>query len=452
MFANPNKIFEAYQRESLPLQEAIDRLIYFAQKGTNIQNRIKSINLLAKITLKTKEIFSILENLLISDSSEQVRNAAINALFKLFPNKSIYQPLKFSLFHEDSLEIKENAYQKLIDILKSLKPNSDNRAFFLDELNRMKMKEFRIPYSELVKKGEINIFEFEELKYILINYLSFIYLKKSFWRIKINIEKLSVTELRFIFKGLEQFPLPIQHLDNIRVLVLRYNQLKKIPEWISDLTKLEKLNLNVNNLKRIPESIGNLVKLKEIDLWKNEIKKIPQTIGELQNLKSLNLRINKITSLPSSIGNLGSLQKLDLHDNNLTELPVSLGQLNHLIHLDLSWNFITHLPSTIGNLSNLEILRLEKNEIEKLPTHIGNLNSLKILHLRENKLHDLPPTIGEMKNLEILNISNNYLKEIPETIMKLKNLEQLHLAGNNLPEKNLEIITNLREKGVKLVL
>ncbi|MGV9172314.1 MAG: leucine-rich repeat domain-containing protein [Promethearchaeia archaeon] len=451
MNITPKKIYEEYLSDAMPLNDAVNRLIFFAQKSSNIKTRIKSINLLTEIGIKDEKVYEHMENLLISDNNEQVRNTAINALYRLFPDKSSYQPLKFSLFNEDSLEIKQNVYEKLVSIIYNLADRPNEKNFLLNELSEMKIQDFRVNFSELKKDGKVNMMSIHKLKDILINYLSYIYLKKSFWRIEIKVEGLSIKELRFIFKGLDEFPLPLHYLKDLNTLILRYNQLRKIPVWISSLTNLEILNLNVNTIKGIPETIGSLKNLERLEMWKNSLVNLPDSIGNLVNLKVLKLRINKIEKLPFSIGRLSSLIKLDCHDNNLKKLPSSMGNLHNLIHLDLSWNYISHLPSTIGNLSNVEVLRLEKNKLQSLPSTIGGMKSLKILHLRENKLRKIPLSLCKLKNLRILNLSNNYLEELPDNLSNLTNLEQLHLSGNEIikiPSK----LKNMQEKGLKLVI
>ncbi|MFO8018934.1 MAG: hypothetical protein R6U96_09885 [Promethearchaeia archaeon] len=451
MNITPKKIFEDYLSDALPLSEAIDRLIFFVQESISIKKRIKSINLLAEIGLNDERVYNVLENVLISDANELVRNSAINALFQLFPDESSYRPFKFALLNEDSLKIKQNVYKKLISILNNLTGQPNERDFLLEELSQMEVQDFRVKFLELKKTGQLSQMAKSKLKDILINYLSYLYLKKSFWRIKITVDDLSITELRFIFKGLEGFPRPIKNLSDLNILVLRYNQLRNIPEWISSLSKLETLNLNVNNIKNIPESIGSLKNLKKLEMWKNALIELPETIGNLSNLEILKLRINKIKDLPSSIGNLSSLLKLDCHDNNLKKLPSSIGRLENLNHLDLSWNYISQLPSSMGNLVKLEDLRLEKNELVTLPSNLGGLKSLEILNLRENQLKEIPSSVGEITNLRILNLSNNSLKMLPESLSRLINLEHLHLGRNDeikIPQK----IKKMQNEGLKIII
>ena len=90
---SPKKIYENYCNKSLDRDSAIDTLLAIIENSENNTNRVESINILGEMSVKSKEIFSLLENLLISDSNERVRNAAAEALNKNYNEKAL-EPMK----------------------------------------------------------------------------------------------------------------------------------------------------------------------------------------------------------------------------------------------------------------------------------------------------------------------------------------------------------------------
>lgn len=448
MEITPQKIYRNYDNKLLDKSSAIQDLISFIENSEKVSVRIKSIEILNKIGIKDNSmVFKILENLLISDSYEKIRNAAAEALKLNFIDRALV-PIKWALYHEESPLCLSTVYKTFLEIIKNLEKmdDSNSRAIMIGEIKNIKEKEFTIS----IKNGKLEILSGKEIADNLINYYTLYYLEKTFWRLKSKIKHCKVIELDFKFKGVNEIPESIKYLFSLKKLILRYNQISIVPEWIETFSDLEVLNLNVNNISELPHSIGSLSSLKILSLWKNELKCLPNSICLLNSLEILNLRLNQLNNLPDAIGNLSSLVELNMHDNKLTEVPTSIGNLHNLNRLNLSWNDITSISNSIGSLSSLKQLDLGNNELKTIPDSIGSLNSLETLDLSENKLSNVPETLGNLNSLQILNLSRNEITSLPKTFESFTSLKELYLGGNQLKNNFSKILKKLENNGVKI--
>jgi len=447
MELTPGKIYEAFLKNRLDKPSATKLLLSLIENSDNDRVRIESINELVNLRVKDDKTFKVLESLIISDSSEFVRNNAALALRNLFFDKSL-APMKWALIHEESPSCLKTIYDTLIQIIQNFLKCSA-KTILLSEVRKIRKKEFKIGFEIISEKYKESDLSKNELASILINYFSAIFLEKTYWRLKYKIENCKITELDFIFKSLIKIPKALKNLRFLKTLILRYNQLTELPDWICMLTSLECLNLNINNLKSLPESIGELSSLKELHLWKNELKMLPLSIGSLSSLQILNLRLNQLNRLPDTIGKLSFLKELNLHDNLLTTIPESIGYLKNLQELNLSWNELTSIPMSIGQLNSLKRLDLGRNELKLIPDSIGSLSSLEILNLSENKLEYIPETIGSLSSLRLLDLSRNEIKNLPISLSNLTSLRELYIAENplNYIPKDLEY---LKTAGLKI--
>jgi hypothetical protein len=450
MELTPGKIYEEYLTNNLDKSSAIKLLLSLIENNDSNNLRVDGIKELERIQADDNYTFKFLENLLISDSSKEVRTTAATVLKNLFKDKSL-EPMKWALIHENSPSCLETIYLTLIEITKKMVEFQDSmyRSILLTEVKKIRRKEFKLGFEILCERKEIEQFTKNELGDILINYFTITYLEKTYWRLKYKIKNCKIVELDFIFKGLTSLPKVIKYSTYLKSLTLRYNQLTQLPEWLGSLNSLEILNLNMNNLNILPESIGSLSHLRELHLWKNELTHLPHTIGNLSQLETLNLRLNKLSSLPESIKNLQFLRELNLHDNELSYLPKSLSSLNSLEKLNLSWNNIKVLPESLGFLTSLKTLNLERNELINLPENIGSLSSLEFLNLSENKLKKIPDSICNIASLQYLNLSRNKLTSIPKSIELITSLKEIYLGENNI-SMIPQSLKNLEKYGLKI--
>lgn len=449
MELTPERIYKNYNNKILDKASAVENLISIIENSDNVSNRIESIEILKKIDLKDDKQFKLLENLLLSDAFEKIRNLAAEVIRQKFPERAL-KPMKWALQHEDSPLCLNTISNTLIEAIsrQEKEKNIMAKSLLLNEIKSIEEKEFKTNIQIICENKTINDFTEHELADILINYFTLLFLKKTYWRLKYKIKKCKIIELNFIFKGLTRLPEAIKNLSSLKVLNLKYNQILKIPDWIGSLSSLKRLNLNFNNIKSLPESIGSLSSLKELLLWKNELNSLPESISNLSSLEKFNLRLNQLETLPDAIGNLTSLKELNLHDNKLSSIPNSIGSLASLEKLNLSWNELKSIPESIGSLSSLKSLDLGGNELKILPDSIGALTFLEELNLSENKLKKIPNTIENLSSLKNLNISRNKLIKLPETLDTLKSLKELYLGDNILINKFTKVIKKMESFGV----
>lgn len=407
MKLTPKKVFDNHINNHLEKSTAFEQLTSLIENSEDVDVRLESIKIIGDLEIISNRAFILLENLLISDTSEDVRIAAAEMLRIHFIDRA-FEPMKWALQHESSNRCLYSIINSLITMVTSLGKQDDftSRSILINELNKAPHKEFRIGFQELCEKRKIETITNKELADILIDC--------------------------FIVFHLEKYT----NKDYSEIVVL-------------EKCKATELNLNTSNLTELPPSIGFLSSLKKLSLWINRLKDIPESIGLLSSLESLNLRVNYLKKLPDSIDCLKSLKELDLYANRIISIPSSIGSLNSLERLILSKNELTNLPVSMGSLSSLKILDLSKNELELLPESIGLLTSLEILNLQQNNLDSLPDSIGNLSSLQTLIISKNQLKTLPETLNSLKKLKELYL-GENYPKilpKGLEILEN---QGLKI--
>mmetsp|Transcript_2244 Transcript_2244/g.6703 ORF Transcript_2244/g.6703 Transcript_2244/m.6703 type:complete len:267 (+) Transcript_2244:116-916(+) len=198
----------------------------------------------------------------------------------------------------------------------------------------------------------------------------------------LNLEQLQLTD-----EDMETLIGPLSSLgQNIRVLNLFLNQLKKVPEELENLTHLEELRLGCNPLESIPEDIfRNMKRLKYLDIgYGCELTSIPDSIGECCELRELWAGNNRIHTLPASLWRCTKLENLQVYGNDLSELSPE-----------------------IGKLQSLKVLNLGRNQIKALPQTLGDCQELTVLHAYENDLSSIPKCFLDLKNLSVVNFYGN---------------------------------------------
>ncbi len=88
-------------------------------------------------------------------------------------------------------------------------------------------------------------------------------------------------------QGLEEFPIEILTLKNLRFLNLSNNKLKDIPDELDKLRYLEHLDLSSNKIRTVNQSVGNLHQLINLIINKNRIENLPDNLFDLPRIKTL---------------------------------------------------------------------------------------------------------------------------------------------------------------------
>jgi len=119
-----------------------------------------------------------------------------------------------------------------------------------------------------------------------------------------------VYKLDLSHKKLNQFPVEVFQMPNLKVLILKRNKIESVPSEIGLLSNLEVLDLSANRIAVVPSEIGALRSLKQLILNRNYISSLPDEISTLVNLEFLDLWSNEIDTFPASISNLKENLKL----------------------------------------------------------------------------------------------------------------------------------------------
>ena len=490
----PQKIYEDFRSQIIQKSRAIDLLILLIEKIDDDSTRKECIEILNKIGVKHNRVFKILENILISDSDENLRYAAAKVIKNKFLNKAL-TPFLWALQHESS-------YDCLITIIKSLEEINDDKtdSLLIEEIKKINTDQFKASLTPIITENLLENYSHKILAEILINNLTVNSLKKKFNKIKYKLNKGLVSELDFSniddqvihwryrelledcsdimgvknlnnLKKLKFFPLKwvvnnefsfncslalikaLERLNNEIAKTTLITQIKKFDDktYNKSIEKLLTLSLENLSISKLSDILRNYITIsflnKRHKQFKYKVKNgeiielylegehlitLPEFIGCFSSLRSLILKDCNLYQLPVSIFSLKYLEILNLEGNNLKKLPKSIRSLRSLKILNLSKNQLKNIPFSIGALSSLEDLDLENNYLKELPNSIGYLGSLKKLNVSRNQLDKIPQSVGSLKSLQSLKINLNKIKVMPNSIGLLNSLEYLNLDRNNL--------------------
>ena len=149
--------------------------------------------------------------------------------------------------------------------------------------------------------------------------------------------------LNLIACSLVDFPLSMDLLQKLKILVLDRNPLEFFPEFIYELPQLEYLSIGLTGLL-IPEDIGDLRSLKHFAWGYNGNEYFPESLWDLSLLETINLHKNNFTEIPEKIINLAALQELFIGHNPIEKLPRALLQLPNLNKFNIQYTPIAKKP------------------------------------------------------------------------------------------------------------
>jgi Leucine-rich repeat (LRR) protein len=431
----PKAIYEDLKNKDLDYTPALELLITLIDNTDNVDTRLESIRILEKIQAKDDKVYKLMENLLISDLNEYIRNQAASLIKTLFLERAL-KPMKWALENETSLMCLITIISTLSDI-----NNKKSKSILIEKIDALTNQKYKFNLQNIFGIKNLESFSHKDLAELLINYYFISFLKIKFGYIKYEfnhlgyITKLDLTNVDPQGIFLSNFFDSILSLNQLKVLDLRFNHLIKLSEISNESNSIISLDLSYNKLIKLPESINKLRVLKILNLKSNRLRALPDSVGALSVLQTLNLRNNLLNELPKSITSLKALKNLDLHGNKLNSIEFKLNK--SINDLDLGWNNFFEVPTSIKTLALLEKLGMSGNKIRQLPNWISAFQSLKSLYLYDNNITELPNSIGKLTSLEILILRNNQLTSLPESFQNLKKLKELNLSWNNfsvLPE------------------
>ncbi|XP_069760168.1 leucine-rich repeat-containing G-protein coupled receptor 5-like [Narcine bancroftii] len=237
-------------------------------------------------------------------------------------------------------------------------------------------------------------------------------------------------------------------LSSLVVLHLHNNQIHSLGKKCFDgLHSLETLDLNYNNLDEFPVAVKVLANLKELGFHTNTIQSIPErAFSGNPSLVTIHFYDNPIQYVgKSAFQDLPELRILSLNGaTEVTEFPDLTGTI-HLESLTVTGTRITSLPSTVcKQLPNLQVLDLSYNWIKQLPSLHG-CHKLQKLDLHHNKISEIQQdTFRQLTALRSLDLTFNLLTSLPLT--GLSGLTHLKTTGNQALQDLLPIesLHNLR--------
>ncbi len=472
MDLQPRKIYEDFRLKRVDKAKTVELLVSLIETIEDDKIRKDSIETLNKIDITKSRVFKFLENILISDSNEDLRYSAAKVIKSRFLKKSII-PFLWVLQNESS-------YNCLITIITSLEEISDARieSMLIEEIKRIDIPNFKQSLESLFKENLIENYSHKELAKIIINYITINYLKTKFTKFKFQVENGLITDLDFseidnqiIYwrdrRAIQEYSdvIGIQNLPNLKKIQFfplgwTFNNEFTFQNSISLIKALERLNNNVaketliSQINQVAEEKFTLPRINQIenlsisrlcDILRNYLtiaflaKKHSQLEYEIKDgeIIEISLENEKIITLPEIIKHFSSLRSLIVKNCNLYNLPESIGTFKHLEVLNLERNSLKAIPKFISYLSSLKYLNLNNNEINTLPYSIGQLTNLEYLNLETNNLIELPKSIGYLSSLKSLLIGKNKLSRLPLSIGLLKELQELDLHSNmiiTLPE------------------
>ncbi|MHA1343401.1 MAG: leucine-rich repeat domain-containing protein, partial [Promethearchaeota archaeon] len=269
MALTPQRIYKEFRKNNLDKNSTLNLLISLIENSNDLNLRLEAIRAIDKICIINNRLFKFLENLLISDSCWEIRNAATRCLKHFFINDEKCIPiLKWALKYEKSFE----CIKIIIDFLVSIN-NQESKSVLINEINKILKKKyiiadkkftnksFKKDLSQLFKIRKIEDFSHKELADIIINYKVITALKEKFYSVYYELEnglvtKLDLSDIEFEVRGwIPQFKnnitnlseiIGLKNLKNLKYLYLANNQI----ESIKDLVELENLtHLYISNNK-----------------------------------------------------------------------------------------------------------------------------------------------------------------------------------------------------------
>ena len=96
-----------------------------------------------------------------------------------------------------------------------------------------------------------------------------------------------------------------------------YKVYKNLERALRNVDDVYVLDLSSTNLDEFPMEILTLKNLKVLFLYNNNIKRLPDEIDKLDQLEFLNAMENELDNLPASIQNIKTLKKLYVAKNNI---------------------------------------------------------------------------------------------------------------------------------------
>lgn len=173
-----------------------------------------------------------------------------------------------------------------------------------------------------------------------------------------------------------------KNLKSLKYLNLAGNPLEySIHEELEELLNLEFVSIQfsekASNIEQTIMALAKLPKLKVLHIRYSNLKTLPTSFEKLENLEQLSLRGNyqlDLASTFSSLSKIQSLHTLDLSFSRINKLPDEFGEMENLENIYLgNWEWCCPMIDFFGETPY--------NIIHKLPRTVSKMKKLKHLYL-----------------------------------------------------------------------
>lgn len=248
------------------------------------------------------------------------------------------------------------------------------------------------------------------------------------------IDTFKVAELHFAYNKFKTFK--FTGFDKaITRLYLDNNELEEIPVFIMEIPQLKYLYVQCNQIRYVPEEISKS-SITYLNLSMNPLDECPEFLPE--NLDTLLISNCNLDSISNAIVNLQDLIYLDVSSNNIGEMPylpsittliasqnnlINFPDLNqHIRVVNLSCNKIRKIFD-IFSYPYMRSLDLSNNFITNFPRHIS-LPNIVDLKLNNNQFVSTILEHNTFPKIRFLDVSNSY-------ISPMNFIENIHVRASS---------------------
>jgi len=203
--------------------------------------------------------------------------------------------------------------------------------------------------------------------------------------------------------------LPIGRLYQLQNLEKLHLKNSKIPKLSLDLRRMPHLReLAFSNGERLLGlDLEGVEQLRMLDISGNPIKRLPMWIWELKNLEELQLNNMNLAHFPPALLALTQLKSLSMRGTNFTNFPPKFAKLNQLQILDLSDSYWSDLPDFFADFAQLATLKINRCNFKAFPAVLYRMRGLRHLEISHNFIRhldfeQLAPLLSQLRSLKIV--------------------------------------------------
>jgi hypothetical protein len=241
----------------------------------------------------------------------------------------------------------------------------------------------------------------------------------------------------------------------VQISLARYNLSGTIPSSFDALTDLVELTLEKNYITDpFPDSFQHLQNLSILGMKFNPMKKFPEILSLCKSLTYIDLSYNLMSNtIPSSISQLSSLSKLYLNNNFMNgTLPLGLWNLTQLQDLHLFYNLFTGtISSNVSQLTNLRRFLVEGNSFFGSIPDLFPVSKLDVFQVENNLFSKtIPANFQNAHFLEDLYLYSNSFSGTFQLGNKIPNLVNIQI-NHNFFHGNLTYLQDFNEMAFLVV-